>query len=64
MSNAATDRNIDTRPRVSYRLPDGSVGPIIFDHGEVVPPAVTFTAGGRVRMAYIVDASLVGSVLP
>jgi len=53
----------DTRPRVSYVLPDGSVGEIIFDHGECVPPAVTFTSEGRVTLIRIVDESLVGTVL-
>jgi len=55
---------LDTRPLVSYRLPDGGVGKIIFDHHSVVPPYVSFTVNGRVTLIRIVDESLVGSVLP
>lgn len=52
------------RPRVEYHLPDGTIGWVIFDHGAIVPLAVTFTSEGRTRLAYIVDELLVGSVLP
>lgn len=33
----------DSRPRVDYRLPDGRIVPIIFDHDDDHPPTITYS---------------------
>jgi hypothetical protein len=64
----ATDRRaaaayVDTRPRVAYRLRDGSEVAVIFDHGDLIPFEVTFQLpGGSVTLIQIVDSSLAGTV--
>ena len=45
----------DTRPRITYRLPNGDLVPIIHDHGQVPTPTITFTLKG----GEIVEATLV-----
>lgn len=52
---AAEDAVIDTRPRVNYRLPDGEIVPIIFDHDEEHPETIGFQKHGRVVTATRVD---------
>ena len=48
-STLARPAPIDTRPRVTYVLPDGTDVAIIFDHGDVHPPTITFTLiGGKI----------------
>ncbi len=39
-------RPVDSRPRVSYTLPDGTDALIIFDHGAVVPSTISFMPKG------------------
>lgn len=33
---------VDTRPRHTYRTPDGTLVPVIFDHDEAPPPSISF----------------------
>ncbi len=51
----ATVTHPDTRPRITYRLPDGELVKIIHDHGQIPTETITFTLKG----GEIVDATLV-----
>lgn len=45
---------VDSRPRIDYVLADGTVLPIVHDHGDLIRPTVTFQRKG----GEIVDAKL------
>lgn len=46
----------DTRPRLNYRLPDGTIVAVIHDHGEQPRSVIDFTlAGGRVVLAFCAE---------
>jgi hypothetical protein len=43
---------VDTRPRIEYVLPDGTVIPVIHDHGQYAQAALTYALkGGRIVTA-------------
>jgi len=45
---------VDTRPRFTYRLPDGSTIRVIRDHGETPPEVITHQIAGRFVTATLV----------
>ncbi len=46
----------DTRPRFPYRLPDGTLVRVIYDHGEAPASKITFQLkGGEIVFATLVQ---------
>lgn len=46
----------DTRPRYNYRLPDGGVAAVIYDHGDLPKTEIGYqTIGGKVVAARLVS---------
>ncbi|HSR79033.1 MAG TPA: hypothetical protein VLN57_20840 [Xanthobacteraceae bacterium] len=56
------DNPVDTRPRALYLLPSGEAVRVVLDHGETPAPTVSYSIGGKLVVARLIEQVTQGQV--